>query len=54
MDIDGTLVSHTISDIPEGVLEAFSQIQKKGILLLRRVDKHPAERYPDTHRSGCQ
>ena len=28
---------HTISDIPEGVLEAFSQIQKKGILLFPTI-----------------
>lgn len=28
-DIDGTLVSHAISDIPEGVLESFLQMQKR-------------------------
>jgi len=27
-DIDGTLVSHAISDIPKGVLESFLQMKK--------------------------
>ena len=43
LDIDSTLVSHTISDIPEGVLEAFSQIQKKGILLFPATGRHIGE-----------
>ena len=42
-DIDGTLVSHTISDIPAGVLDAFSDLQKKGIRLFLATGRHISE-----------
>ena len=42
-DIDGTLVSHTLSDIPAGVLEAFSRLQRKGIRLFLATGRHLSE-----------
>ena len=42
-DIDGTLVSHAISDIPKGVLESFSQMQKRGIRLFLATGRHISE-----------
>ena len=42
-DIDGTLVSHAISDIPKGVLESFLQMQKRGIRLFLATGRHISE-----------
>ena len=42
-DIDGTLVSHALSDIPAGVLEAFSLLQRKGIRLFLATGRHRSE-----------
>lgn len=42
-DIDGTLVSHAISDIPAGVLDVFSDLQKKGIRLFLATGRHISE-----------
>lgn len=42
-DIDGTLVSHTISDIPCGVLDAFEKLQREGILLFLATGRHISE-----------
>ena len=42
-DIDGTLVSHTLSDIPDGVLNVFKELQKKGILLFIATGRHISE-----------
>ncbi len=44
-DIDSTLVSHTISDIPPGVLEAFDILRSKGVLLFLATGRHISE-YP--------
>ncbi|MBQ1567877.1 MAG: Cof-type HAD-IIB family hydrolase [Erysipelotrichaceae bacterium] len=42
-DIDGTLVSHTISDIPEGVLDAFAKMQQNGLRLFLATGRHIKE-----------
>lgn len=42
-DIDGTLVSHIISDIPEGVLDAFKKMQNDGVLLFLATGRHIKE-----------
>ena len=42
-DIDGTLVSHTKRDIPEGVLTALDELRAKGILLFIASGRHISE-----------
>ena len=42
-DIDGTLVSHTKKDIPEGVLTALDELRAKGILLFIASGRHISE-----------
>lgn len=42
-DIDGTLVSHSILDIPEGVLDALAKLQQNGIRLFLATGRHIGE-----------
>ena len=42
-DIDGTLVSHTVSDIPSGVLDALDMLRGKGIRLFLATGRHISE-----------
>ena len=42
-DIDGTLVSHSISDIPEGVLDACAKMQQNGLRLFLATGRHIKE-----------
>ena len=42
-DIDGTLVSHTSSDIPADTLDALYRLRDKGILLFLATGRHLRE-----------
>lgn len=42
-DVDGTLVSHTINDIPAGTLQALEQLREKGILIFIATGRHISE-----------
>ena len=42
-DVDGTLISHTISDIPPSALAALRVLREKGILLFLSTGRHKRE-----------
>lgn len=42
-DIDGTILSHTISDIPQNTLKTLDRLREKGILLFVATGRHLSE-----------
>ena len=42
-DVDGTLISHTISDIPQNTLDALDRLRRSGVLLFVATGRHISE-----------